>query len=271
MLEENSFVNQCYLDFLQRSADPGGLSYWTSQISQCVADVQCFHDKTIGVSNAFFFEQEFQQTGSYVYRLFREAFGNTQPQPNPDSSNPTEANKIPSYDAYAALRARVIGGASLTAGQLDAANVLAASSQFQARYPANQPLDQFVDALLNTIQTDIGVNLSSQRTALIALGSRGAVLYRLANDDLQGGNGGINNRLFIDAEYNKTFVVTEYFGYLRRDGDIGGILFWKSQIDSAPLRDTAKQNAMVCSVITSDEYQKRFGPNSPRTNAECPH
>src|SRR6266567_2142792 len=270
-LEQDFFVRQHYYDFLQREPDVGGFNFWTGQISPCAANVQCLHDKTIVVSNAFFFELEYQQTGAYAYRLFREAFGNTQPQPNPDASNPTEANKIPSYDAYAALRARVVGGANLTAGQQDAANVFVNSSQFQARYPASLTLDQFVDAILNTIMTDIGVNLTSQRTALIALGSRAAVVYRLANDDLQGGNGGINNRAFIDAEYNRAFVVTQYFGYLRRDGDIGGILFWKGQVDSAPLRNVAKQNAMVCSFITSDEYQKRFGPRSPRTNQECPH
>jgi CSLREA domain-containing protein len=269
-LEVGFFVRQHYLDFLQREPDPGGFSFWTGQISQCVADVQCFHDKSVSVSNAFFYELEYQQTGAYTYRLFRAAFGNTQPQPNSDPSNPTEANKIPSYDAYAALRARVVGGANLTAGQQDAANVFVNSSQFLARYPASQPLDQFVDAILNTIMTDIGANLTSQRTALIALGSRAAVVYRLANDDLQGGNGGINNRAFIDAEYNRAFVVTQYFGYLRRDGDIGGLLFWKGQVDSAPLRNVAKQNAMVCSFITSAEYQLRFGPKVPRTNNECP-
>ncbi len=65
-------------------------------------------------------------------------------------------------------------------------------------------------------------------------------------------------------------MITQYFGYLRRDGDIGGILFWLGQVNSAPLRDPTKQNAMVCSFITSIEYQARFGPNIPRTNAECP-
>jgi len=235
----------------------------------CEADVQCFHNQTIGVSNAFFYELEYQQTGAYAYRLFRESFGNTQPAPNPDPANPPEANKIPSYDAYAAVRARVVGGANLTAGQQDAANLLVNSSQFLARYPANMLLDQFVDAVLGTIMTDIGVNLTSQRTALIALGSRGAVLYRLANDDLQGGNGGINNRAFIDEEYNRAFVAIEYFGYLRRDGDIGGLLFWLGQVDSAPLRDTAKQHAMVCAFISSDEYQFRFSPVRTQSNADC--
>ena len=127
-----------------------------------------------------------------------------------------------------------------------------------------------MDAILLTIKTDIGADLTIQRAALIALGSRGAVMYRLANDDLAGGNGGINNRAFIDADYNRTFVATQYFGYLRRDGDIGGLIFWLGQINGGPLRDGTRQNGMVCSFITSAEYQLRFGPKVPRTNRECP-
>jgi hypothetical protein len=96
------------------------------------------------------------------------------------------------------------------------------------------------------------------------------VVLARAHRHFEGFARGINNRAFIDAEYNRAFVVTQYFGYLRRDGDIGGILFWLGQVNSAPLRDTSKQNAMVCSFITSGEYQLRFGPKIPRTNKECP-
>jgi len=136
---------------------------------------------------------------------------------------------------------------------------------------------QFVDAVLLTIQTDSGVNLNSQRQLLIDAynnagggdAGRAMVLYRLANDDLQGGNGGINNRAFIDAEYNRAFVLTQYFGFLRRDPDIAGFLFWLGQINSGPLRDGTKQNGMVCSFITSPEYQLRAGNTVTRTNEEC--
>jgi hypothetical protein len=112
--------------------------------------------------------------------------------------------------------------------------------------------------------------VTSQRTALISLfnsGGRGAVIYRLADDNLQ--TNPINNRAFIDAEYNRAFVATQYFGYLRRDADIGGFLFWLGQVSSAPLRDVPKQHAMVCSFITSDEYQLRFSSVVTHTNAEC--
>jgi hypothetical protein len=64
-------------------------------------------------------------------------------------------------------------------------------------------------------------------------------------------------------------VATQYFGYLRRDADIGGFLFWLGQVNSAPLRDVPKQHAMVCSFITSAEYQERFSPVTNRSNADC--
>jgi hypothetical protein len=126
-----------------------------------------------------------------------------------------------------------------------------------------------VDAVLATLQTELGVDLSGERTNLINLfnsGGRGAVMYRLADDNAQNP---INNHLFIDEEYNGALVATQYFGYLRRDADIGGFLFWLGQVNSGPLRDINKQHAMVCSFNTSGEYQLRFGPVITRFNSEC--
>lgn len=110
------------------------------------------------------------------------------------------------------------------------------------------------------------MNLISQRNQLIALGSRGAVMYRLADENAANP---ISNQQLIDAEYNRAFVATQYFGYLRRDSDIGGFLFWLGQVNSAPLRSISKQHALVCSFITSAEYQDRFGSLHQHSNAEC--
>jgi hypothetical protein len=115
------------------------------------------------------------------------------------------------------------------------------------------------------------VDLISQRSALIVLfnsGERGNVIYRLADDNVA--TNPINNRPFIDAEYNRAFVFTQYAGYLRRDSDIGGFLFWLGQVNSGPLRDGTKQHGMVCSFITSTEYQQRFSSVVTHSNAECP-
>jgi hypothetical protein len=75
---------------------------------------------------------------------------------------------------------------------------------------------------------------------------------------------------FIDAEYNRSFVLMEYFGYLRRDPDRGGFDFWLAQVNKFPLRNVSIQHAMACSFITSAEYQTRFSSVVTHTNRECP-
>jgi hypothetical protein len=79
-----------------------------------------------------------------------------------------------------------------------------------------------------------------------------------------------DNPAFIDAEYNNSFTQMLYFGFLRRDAEVGGFGFWRSQLDKFPLRDISIQHAMVCSFITSKEYQERFSPVSTHSNQECP-
>jgi hypothetical protein len=264
------FVRQHYYDFLNRDPDAGGLGYWSSQISGCGSDQNCIRSRRVTVSNAFFYELEFQQTGAYVYRLYRAAYGNNQPQPNPDTSNITEARKIPSYAVFVLDRARVVGGANLAQSQLDLANAFVQRSEFLAQYPASMSTSAFVDALINRISSDSGVNLSSQRATLINLvnqSGRGTALYRIADDNVQ--TNPVNNRALIDAEYNRSFVYTQYAGYLRRDADTGGLLFWLGQVNQFPVRDASIQSTMVCAFITSAEYQRRFSTVATRSNSEC--
>jgi hypothetical protein len=268
------FVRQQYADFLAREPDAGGFDFWTQQIANfCAANpdlLGCTRQRRVAVSNAFFFELEYQQTGAYVYRLYRAAYGNSQPfpNPNPDGGTPILAAHVPAYERFIADRAR-LDATQLAASQLALATNFVQRPEFLARYPASQTGPQFVDAVLGTIQAASGANLTSQRDALIAQfnsGGRGAVLFRLAEDNQQGNP--VNNRAFIDAEYNRSFVITQYYGYLRRDGDLGGLNFWFDIVNRFPL--PTSQNGMVCAFITSTEYQQRFGPVAPRANQECP-
>ncbi len=272
------FVRQHYHDFLAREGDSGGLVFWTGTITGCGTNQTCINGKRIDVSNAFYYELEFQQTGSYVYRVYRAAFGNNQPfsNPNPDPLHPGEEKKVPLYLPFMRDRARVRGGVQLAQLQLDFATVFVQRPEFVAKYPLSlATAAQFVDALLATMTSDIPVDLSGQRQALIDLYNQGStatagranVLYRLADDNAQ--SNPINNRTFIDAEYNRAFVFTQYAGYLRRNADMPGFLFWLGQVNSAPLRDVPKQHAMVCSFITAAEYQNRFSSVVTYSNAEC--
>jgi hypothetical protein len=180
---------------------------------------------------------------------------------------------VPNYAVFKRDRAQVVGGVGLAQSQLDLANVFVQRPEFLTKYPAGQSPQDFINAVLATIQSaDPGVDLSSQQSALMTLynqGGRGAVMYRLADDNVQTNT--INNRAFIDAEYNRSFVTVEYFGYLRRDADTFGLNFWLGQLNRFPLRDINIQHAMVCSFITSIEYQQRFGSAVTHTNQECPN
>src|SRR5215813_11192679 len=270
--DAQNFVCTHYHDFLSRQPDSGGLVFWTGQITQCGNDQACIKTKRLDVSNAFFFEQEYQQTGAYVYRLYRAAFGNNQPfpVPVPDPSFPNEDKKIPGYGVFVPDRARVVGGPNLAQNQLDLANAFVERPAFTAKYSPGLTGSQFVAAVLQTIQQDIGVDLSSQTAALLTLfnsGGRGAVMYRLADDNV---NNPVNNQAFINAEYNRAFVATEYYGYLRRSPDVAGFLFWLGQVNQCPIRSVGAQHAMVCSFLTSQEYQGRFSSVITHSNNECP-
>jgi hypothetical protein len=287
--EPQYLVTQHYYDFLGRLPDQGGLDFWVNEMTICGASVQCLRDRSVGVSNAFFYEQEYQQTASYVFLLYRAAFGNDQPFPNPDPANAAEAKKLPRYLTFVRDRAQVVGGTVLPASQKALADAFVGRPEFIAKYPLSLSTgSQFVNALLGTIQNASGVDLSSQSSALIThfnSGGRGLVMFHVANDYWNGchrlpgspaapcvpaGFGAaVDNRAFIDAEYNRSFVFSQYSGYLRRDGDISGFIFWLNQVSTAPPRNVGKQKAMVCAFITSEEYQFRFGEKAPRTNAEC--
>jgi hypothetical protein len=58
----------------------------------------------------------------------------------------------------------------------------------------------------------------------------------------------------------------EYFGYLRRDLDRSGFDFWLNVLNHS---DQGNYRGMVCSFLTSAEYQQRFSPIVTHSNAEC--
>jgi Domain of unknown function (DUF4214) len=77
-----------------------------------------------------------------------------------------------------------------------------------------------------------------------------------------------NNAALSSAVYNPSFVLMEYYGYLRRDADRGGYDFWLNVLDN---RESGNYRGMVCAFISSTEYQRRFGTVITRSNAECGH
>lgn len=237
------FVRQQYHDFLNREPDQGGWDYWTSQIVQCGTDQLCLHRRRIAVSDAFFFEPEFQETGSYVYRIYKAAFGNR-----------------PSYAQFISDRGRIVAGPQLDQSKSDFANSFVQRQAFINQYPASMTAAQYVDSLNASSGNPL---TAAQRDALVngliaGTETRGSVLRTIAD-----------TQTFVNREYNSAFVLMEYFAFLRRDPEPGGFDFWFFQINQFPPRDAVAQYAMVCAFLTSREYQERFSAIVTRSNAQC--
>lgn len=240
------FVRQQYLDFLNREPDQQGLAYWSSRLDHCAADPVCLSRQRIDVSASFFKSMEFQKTGSYIYRLYQGALG-----------------RPLSYAEFAADKPRVVGGANLDADKLAFANEFASRPEFVEKYRAYLSAESFVDALIETVRATTGVDLTNQRADLIASYNTGRTLNESRGHVVadMGESGTL-----ATATFNQAFVQMEYFGYLRRDGDANGYNFWLNVVNDS---DAGNYLGMVCSFITSAEYQQRFGTVVSRSNAEC--
>jgi hypothetical protein len=222
------FVRQHYVDFLNREPDAAGLAFWTNEITSCGANAQCIEVKRINVSAAFFLSIEFQETGYLVYRIYKSALGNLPNAPVPVAFTP-----------FLRDTQQIGQGVQVNVGdwqtQLEAnkqAFTLAyvQRPEFLAGYPNSMRAAEIVDKM----NTNAGGVLSaSERTNLINLlgvtpsdlSRRAAVLRAVAEDqDLKA------------AEFNKAFVLMQYFGYLRRspndfpDSDFSGFNFWLSKL-----------------------------------------
>ena len=233
------FVRQQYLDFLGREPDAGGFNYWSAQFDACRDDAACLNQKRINISAAFFIEQEFQQTGSFVYRLYKASFGTR-----------------PSYAPFSKDRSRVIGSESLETSKASLSDEFVSRTEFKAVYPDSLSSADFVNKLFDTAGLE---GDSAERQTYINMlnsgGTRSQVLL-----------GVVENDAFKTKEYNPSFVLMQYFGYLRRDADEGGYQFWLNVLNT---REPNNYRGMVCSFITSAEYQKRFAAAVIHSNSEC--
>jgi aldose sugar dehydrogenase len=237
--DAQSFVNQHYLDFLNREPDLGGLAYWTNEITKCGSNVACTNDRRISVSAAFFVENEFQQTGSFVYRLYKGALG-----------------RQPNYTEFSVDRSKVIGGSDLAADKTALLNEFVQRAEFKQIYPDSLTNAQFVNKLFDTAGL---TPFTSERQQQIDAMNAGKTRSQVVGDVIE-------IQAFKDREYNPSFVLMQYYGYLRRDADPSGYAFW---LDILNNRQPNNYRGMVCAFITSAEYQLRFSSVITHTNSEC--
>jgi hypothetical protein len=245
--DSDFFVSQQYVDFLNRFPDTSGLGYWVNELNKCAStDAACLNVRRIGVSAAFVVEAEFQQTGSFVYRLYRGGLG-----------------RSPVYSEFMPDRRQVVGGANLDQSKVAFGDAFVQRTEFTQAYQTATTADTFVDKLTATLKASTGIDIAGQRSALIALYNTGGNMTQSRSLVLREA---VENAAFKQSVYYPSFVLMQYFGYLRRDPDQGGYLFW---LDVVTNKEPGNFRGMVCSFITSREYQERFGTSVTRTNKDC--
>lgn len=252
--DSDFFVTTQYTDFLSRFPDQSGFNFWNSEITSCGTDANCIEVKRVNVSAAFFLSIEYQQTGFYVYKMYKAGFGNLAGKPVPVRRQ----DFLPDTQSI---------GNGLIVGQQGWEGVLDANKNayalnfvqrpaFVAAYPASMTAQQFVD------QADANagnVLSSSEKAQLVAIlgatpadNSKRAQVMRSMGD----------NSALNQAESNKMFVLTQYFGYLRRNPDEGpntnfdGFNFWLGKLNQ--FNGNFVQAEMVKAFLVSGEYLDRF-------------
>jgi uncharacterized delta-60 repeat protein len=260
--DSQGFVCQHYHDFLSRQPDAAGLQFWTQGIESCGSNAQCREVKRIDVSTAFFLSIEFQQTGYFVIRAHKAAFGN-------DRETPRYFDFL--RDTQRVAQGVVVGtpeaDARLEANKQAFAAAFVARPEFVAAHGA-QSATEYVGSLYANANV---TPTSAERAAAVAAFGAGGDAGRAAA-----------LRSVVESDsvyrglYNAAFVLSQYFGYLRRDPDAGpdvdfqGYDFWLSKLDgfSLPGEDVRDERValarvrraeMVKAFVTSLEYRQRFG------------
>ena len=239
------FVRQHYVDFLNREPDAEGLAHWTNEIEQCGADAQCRDVKRINVSAAFFLSIEFQETGFLVYRLYMESFA-----------------RPPRFAEFIADTQEI--GRGIIVGQTGWEAQLAARRQaFADAWVARPAFRAHFDGLSNQnyvnrlFERAFVTPPAAERDALVAALDSGAKTRARVLLDVA------DNAAFKQQEFNRAFVLMEYFGYLRRnpddapDGDNFGYFFWLGKLSE--FNGDFIRAEMVKAFISSTEYRSRFG------------
>jgi len=266
----SKMVIQHYRDFLSREPDPDGQAFWANQISSCGGDAQCIDVARINVSASFFLSIEFQQTGYLVERIYKSAYGDV----NQTSMLPSThqlAVPVIRFDEFLRDTQRIGQGVIVLAPgweQLLESNKQAyalefvQTTRFVMAFQTTMPPDQFVDKLnqnagnvLSATERTTAINLFGGAATSSNTTARAQAVRQVAEDtDL------------YNAEFNRAFVLVEYFGYLRRNPndapeatrDYTGYDFWLTKLNQS--NGDYINAEMVKAFLSASEYRQRFGP-----------
>jgi hypothetical protein len=250
------FVRQHYLDFLNREPDPDGLGFWTREINMCGTDAGCIEAKRINVSAAYFLSIECQQTGFLVYRFYKASYGNL-----PGAPVPLRLNEfLP--DTKQIVQGVVVNQSGweqvLESNKQAFATEFVQRPRFTSAYPTSMSSEQFVNALFanagvtpSADERSAAINEFSFAATTADVAARARALRRVAE-----------NSTLAQQEFNRAFVLMQYFGYFRRnpndalDSDFQGYNFWLNKLNQ--FNGDYVGAEMVKAFLVSTEYRQRF-------------
>ena len=262
------FVTQQYRDFLNREPDQEGLEFWTNEISACGSDRECTDLERINVSAAYFLAVEFQHTGYLVERMYKAAYGDADGTSMVDGAHRLQVPIIHFNeflpDTKQIGQGVVVGQTGweivLENNQRAFATEFVQRSRFSSALPTSMTPAEFVDKLfLNAAVAPSAIDLQAaisefgSATSTSDLAARARALRDVAE-----------NSVFNQQEFNRAFVLMQFFGYLRRDpnsgpdSDYSGYDFWLTKLNA--FNGNFVNAEMVKAFITSGEYRQRFGP-----------
>ena len=221
-----NFVRQHYHDFLNREPDPTGFQGWQDTLNNCAqGDTKC---DRVEVSSGFYRSQEFHDRGYFIYRFYSAALG-----------------RVPKYEEFMRDLQKVSG--FLSDQQQEDAKVefireFTQRSEFKQKYGQIADPEAYVDMLLSTA----GVSLQ-QRDQLVAQLLSNQITREQALRAI------VESTEVDQKFFNESFVIMQYFSYLRRDADIL-YLNWL-----ATLNQTNDYRLLVNGFVNSLEYRLRFG------------
>jgi hypothetical protein len=269
--DSDFFVQQQYVDFLNRMPDPSGFGFWNSNITNCGSNAACIDNARVNTSAAFYLSIEFQTTGYLVERMYKSSYGSTS---GSSTFGGTHTLQVPIVKFSEFLPDTKQIGVGLIVGQtgweavLEAnkqsfANAFVQRSRFTTAFPTSTTPTNFV----NTLFANAGITPSPSELATAIGEFGGAADTSNVTARAKALRDVADNATLSNQEFNRAFVLMQYFGYLRRDPNNGngdtdytGYDFWLTKLNQAPGdHDHAFVNAdMVKSFIVAAEYKSRF-------------
>ncbi len=184
------FVRQQYLDLLAREPDPIGFEQGVRQLAGCGAGSNPNCDRAY-IVGGILSSAEFRDRSYFVYRLYDATLG-----------------RLPRYDEFMADRQGIVASqneAEEAASKDKLINDWVERAEFKARYGALTDT-AYVDKLLATA----GVALPNRDELIADLTSRRKTRAEVLRAVLESPE--VSKKF-----YNRAFVATQFFGFLRRD------------------------------------------------------